>query len=133
MRNTITTSTSRVGTYYQLSAGLAAQVLNTGWVGFVRGDYRFGDNIEGWTGNAGVRYNFISGTAAPMGKMVVKGPRIPAPLYNWSGFYIGGHFGVAQGRGADRVRRHRATRSIPGSAAISPAARRVSTSNTVRS
>ena len=55
---TSTNTTTRVGTYGQYSLGLAAQVANTGWLGFVRVDYRNGDNIEGWTGNAGVRYQF---------------------------------------------------------------------------
>ncbi len=122
-----------MGTYYQLSAGLAAQVINTGWVSFVRGDYRFGDNIEGWTGNAGVRYNFYPERPAPMGKMVVKGPPIPAPLYNWSGFYIGAHGGVAQGRAHIEFFDPARTRSIPVSAVFSSAVKPGTTSNMVRS
>jgi hypothetical protein len=47
-----TNSTTRVGTYGQYSLGVAGQVANTGWLGLVRADYRNGDNIEGWTGNA---------------------------------------------------------------------------------
>jgi outer membrane autotransporter protein len=58
---TQTTSTSRIGTYGQYSLGVAAQVLNTGWLGYVRVDYRDGDNINGWTGNAGIRYQFTPG------------------------------------------------------------------------
>src|ERR1019366_10029223 len=57
-----TNSTTRVGTYGQYSLGLAAQVANTGWLGFVRVDYRNGNNIEGWTGNAGLRYQFTPET-----------------------------------------------------------------------
>ena len=93
------TATSRVGTYGQYSLGVAGQVIDTGWVGFVRGDYRKGDSIEGWTANAGLRYNFVP-ERAPVHKMVVKGPPIPtvAP-YIWSGIYVGGHFGVGQGEG----------------------------------
>ncbi len=34
------TATTRVGTYGQPSLGLAGQVIDTGWVGFVHGDYR---------------------------------------------------------------------------------------------
>src|SRR5262249_34942029 len=56
---TLTMNTSRVGTFGQFSAGLAGQLTNTSWVGFVRGDYRIGQNIEGWTANAGLRYNFV--------------------------------------------------------------------------
>ena len=70
-------ATSRVGTYGQYSLGLAGQVINTGWVGFVRGDYRKGDNIEGWTANAGLRYNLAPDAPAPVHKMVTKGPPLP--------------------------------------------------------
>jgi hypothetical protein len=34
-----TNSTTRVGAYGQYSLGLAAQLANTGWLGFVRVDY----------------------------------------------------------------------------------------------
>jgi hypothetical protein len=40
-------STNRVGTYGQYSVGVAGQVANTGWLGFVRADYRNGDRIDG--------------------------------------------------------------------------------------
>src|SRR5262249_55702565 len=70
----VTTSTTRVGTFGQFSAGLAGQLTNTSWVGFVRGDYRIGQNIEGWTANAGLRYNFVPEEAVAS-KMVVKAPR----------------------------------------------------------
>lgn len=97
---TVQNETTRVGTYGQFSLGVAGQVIGTGWVGFVRGDYRKGDDIEGWAANGGLRYNFVPDAPAPRGKMVVKAkaPPIVAP-YNWSGFYIGGHFGAAQGKG----------------------------------
>jgi len=91
-------NTSRVGTFGQFSAGLAGQLTNTSWVGFVRGDYRIGQNIEGWTANAGLRYNFVPEEAVAS-KMVVKAPRPVALAYNWTGFYLGGHLGIAQGRG----------------------------------
>ena len=60
-----TTSTSRVGTYGQYSLGIAGQVVNTGWLGFARVDYSDGDNINGWTGNAGIRYQFTPEMIAP--------------------------------------------------------------------
>jgi opacity protein-like surface antigen len=95
-----TASTTRVGTYGQYSLGLAGQVANTGWLGFVRVDYRNGNNIEGWTGNAGVRYQFtpemvaaVMPTKAPVKAM---GTVIP-PTY-WTGFYIGGFAGMAYGK-----------------------------------
>jgi opacity protein-like surface antigen len=94
----VTTSTTRVGTFGQFSAGVAGQLVDSGWVGFVRGDYRIGSNIEGWTANAGLRYNFVPEKAVAT-KMVVKAPRAVVAPYNWTGGYLGGHLGVAQGRG----------------------------------
>jgi outer membrane autotransporter protein len=94
-----TTSTSRVGTYGQYSLGLAAQIVNTGWLGFVRVDYRNGDNINGWTGNAGVRYQFTPELIASVMPVKFKAP--PHPFIgptNWTGFYVGGFAGAAAGR-----------------------------------
>jgi outer membrane autotransporter protein len=51
-------SVSRIGTFGQVSLGLSAQILNTGLAGFVRGDYRFGQNIQGYTAVGGMRYEF---------------------------------------------------------------------------
>jgi opacity protein-like surface antigen len=93
------TSTSRVGTYGQFSLGIAGQVVNTGWLGFVRVDYKRGDNIEGWTGNAGIRYQFTPEMIAAVMPVKVKAPPRPyiAPTV-WSGFYVGGFAGIAAGR-----------------------------------
>ncbi len=93
------TLTSRVGTYGQYSLGLAGQIVNTGWLGFVRVDYRNGEHIDGWTGNAGIRYQFTPETLAAV--MPTKAPRSPIPVIgvtNWTGFYAGGFFGAAAGR-----------------------------------
>jgi opacity protein-like surface antigen len=93
------TSTSRVGTYGQYSLGVAAQLVNTGWLGFVRVDYRNGENIEGWAGNAGVRYQFTpEAIASVMPTKAVKAPRAPIGPTNWTGFYAGGFAGAAAGR-----------------------------------
>lgn len=96
---TQTSSTTRVGTYGQISLGLAAQLANTGWLGYTRFDYRRGDNIDGWTGNVGVRYQFTPETIAAVmpTKIPVKAlqPRVTA--VNWTGFYLGGFFGVDYG------------------------------------
>jgi opacity protein-like surface antigen len=93
------TSTSRIGTYGQYSLGVAAQVINTGWLGFVRVDYRNGDHIDGWTGNAGIRYQFTPEMIASVMPVKVKAPPHPylAPT-NWTGFYVGGFAGAAAGR-----------------------------------
>jgi opacity protein-like surface antigen len=92
----VQSSTSRVGTYGQFSAGIAGQVVNTGWVGFVRGDYRTGDNIEGWTATGGLRYNFLPAAVPPV---ITKGPAVPPVLavVNWTGFYVGGFLGADWG------------------------------------
>jgi len=49
---------SRVGTFGQIGAGIASQITKTGVLGFIRGDYRFGDNIQGYALVAGLRYQF---------------------------------------------------------------------------
>jgi opacity protein-like surface antigen len=93
------TSTTRVGTYGQYSLGLAGQIVNTGWLGFVRVDYRDGDNIRGWTGNAGIRYQFTPEMIAAV--MPVKVKAAPRPFIgptDWTGFYVGGFAGAAAGR-----------------------------------
>ncbi|SRR6266540_2589404 len=92
----VQSSTTRIGTYGQFSAGIAGQVVNTGWVGFVRGDYRTGDNIEGWTATGGLRYNFLPAAVPPV---ITKGPVVPplVTVVNWTGFYVGGFLGADWG------------------------------------
>jgi opacity protein-like surface antigen len=93
------TSTSRIGTYGQYSLGVAGQIVNTGWLGFVRVDYRDGSHINGWTGNAGIRYQFTPEMVASVMPVKVKAP--PHPVVgptNWTGFYVGGFAGVDVGR-----------------------------------
>jgi outer membrane autotransporter protein len=51
-------SLSRVGTFYQVGVGVSAAVANTGLVGFVRGDLRWGDNLDGASVVGGLRYSF---------------------------------------------------------------------------
>ncbi|EAQ36013.1 outer membrane autotransporter barrel protein [Nitrobacter sp. Nb-311A] len=92
-------STTSIGTYGQFGLGIAAQVLNTGWLGYLRADYRTGSNIEGYSLNGGLRYQFspdqIAG--APMFTKAVKAPVMAGP-YNWTGLYIGASAGVLNGR-----------------------------------
>jgi opacity protein-like surface antigen len=97
---TQTTSTSRVGTYGQYSLGIAGQIVNTGWLGYARVDYRNGNNIDGWTGNAGIRYQFTPETIAAVmpTKVPVKAVRPAVTMVNWTGFYVGGVLGGAAGR-----------------------------------
>jgi hypothetical protein len=80
-----------VGTYGQFALGTAAAILNTGWLGYARVDYRVGDEIEGWSVNAGLRYQFTP-DPAPAGSR--GGPQSAAWRdYNWTGFYLGGSGG----------------------------------------
>ena len=51
-------SATRLGTFYQGSGGASVQVSKTAISGFVRGDLRWGDNINGWAVLGGGRYAF---------------------------------------------------------------------------
>jgi hypothetical protein len=51
-------SVTRLGTFAQFGAGVSGQVLNSGFLGFLRGDYRVGENISGYALVAGMRYQF---------------------------------------------------------------------------
>lgn len=93
-------STDRVGTYGQFALGVAGQLVGTGWLGYIRGDYRTGDQIEGWSLNGGIRYQFTPDglPMAPKG-LIGKAPPLPVvTAYNWTGFYIGAHFGAINGK-----------------------------------
>src|SRR5215467_5247814 len=95
-------STSSLGTYGQFGVGIAARAVDTGWVTYLRGDYRTGDNIEGWSINGGVRYQFAPGaTASGRAPVIAKAPIYKAPTaqaaYNWNGFYIGAYLGADWG------------------------------------
>jgi opacity protein-like surface antigen len=87
---TATVKTSRVGTYGQFGIGTAAILGNTGWLGYGRFDYRTGENIDGWSVNAGLRYQFTPG---PVRASIKDAPAIAAAGYNWTGFYMGGFAG----------------------------------------
>ncbi|NNM72740.1 autotransporter-associated beta strand repeat-containing protein [Enterovirga aerilata] len=50
--------TDRVGTFGQVGVGVSAQVLDTPFLGYIRSDFRFGDRLEGYAVNGGVRYQF---------------------------------------------------------------------------
>src|ERR1700730_2851870 len=95
-----TVSTSSLGTYGQFGLGVAAQFVNTGWVSYLRGDYRRGDNIEGWSLNGGLRYQFVPDPTA-RGPLIAKAPIYKAPAvqaaYNWTGCYIGAYLGAGWG------------------------------------
>ena len=92
-----TSFTSREGTYGHIGLGLAGVILDSGWLGYVRGDYRFGDNIEGLSVNAGLRYQFTPA------KDIVAGLKDGGDAggyrgaYNWTGFHAGWNTGSVWG------------------------------------
>jgi outer membrane autotransporter protein len=93
-----------VGTYGTYSLGAAGQIKNTGWLGYLRVDYTNGNNIEGWTGSGGIRYQFTPEPPRPA--LITKAPvkAAPGPVnfpVNWTGFYVGGVGGGAFGGHAD--------------------------------
>ena len=86
-------TTSTLGTWGQVALGVAGQMPGSGWVWYARGDYRFGENVEGWSANAGLRYHYVPEPILA-GKMVTKGPAISvSTAVNWTGFYIGASAG----------------------------------------
>jgi len=93
-------SSTTVGTYGQFGVGIAGQLVNTGLLGYVRADYRTGDNIEGYSVNGGVRYQFSPEpvVAGPRYAKAVKAPIFAQTAYDWTGFFVGGSFGVLNGR-----------------------------------
>jgi opacity protein-like surface antigen len=89
-------STNNIGTFGQYSLGISGQVLNTGWLGFARVDYRDGPNMNGLSGTGGIRYQFTPGQAPVY---PVKAPVYKAPdLINWAGLYVGAIGGAQYGR-----------------------------------
>jgi opacity protein-like surface antigen len=93
-----TVSTGSLGTYGQFGLGLAARLVDTGWVSYLRGDFRTGDNIEGWSVNGGLRYQFVPDpVAAAIAKAPIYKAAPAATAYNWTGFYIGADAGAAWG------------------------------------
>jgi opacity protein-like surface antigen len=86
-------ATTSLGTYGQFGLGIAGLVMNTGWLGYVRVDYRTGDNIEGWSANGGLRYQFVPEALAGRPEFV---KAVPAG-YDWTGFYVGWYVGADSG------------------------------------
>ncbi len=82
-----TQTVGRVGTYGQFSVGSAFQLPNTGWLSYIRADYRTGENIQGITLNAGLRYQLNPDTGSLKDDGGLKDA--PAPEYSWTGPYAG--------------------------------------------
>ncbi|MDB5560312.1 MAG: outer rane autotransporter barrel, partial [Enterovirga sp.] len=96
-------SSGRIGTYGQFAAGIAGRILETGWLGYVRGDYRVGDRVEGWGVSGGLRYQFTPDVVAAR-NIVRKGydpvpeilPQLAGPV-SWTGISLGGSLGATWG------------------------------------
>ena len=96
-----TISTTNVGTFGQFSAGVSAQLTQTGWLRFARLDYRDGDKLQSLSGTAGIRYQFTPDMVVASHGLPVKAPVFKAPVMtrvNWTGFYVGGIAGADYGR-----------------------------------
>ncbi|WP_165937826.1 autotransporter-associated beta strand repeat-containing protein [Methylobacterium segetis] len=50
--------TNRIGTFGQVGVGITGQLLGTDLLGYVRGDVRFGERLDGYSINGGIRYPF---------------------------------------------------------------------------
>jgi opacity protein-like surface antigen len=93
-----TMTTNNIGTFGQYSLGISGQLVNTGWLGFARLDYREGPNMNGISGTGGIRYQFTPGAVAPA--YPVKAPVYKAAnVMNWAGLYVGAIGGAQYGRG----------------------------------
>ena len=90
-------TTSRIGTYGQFGVGSAFQFVNTGWLGYGRVDYRTGDNIQGVSVNAGLRYQLNSETASLKDGGGLKDGPSDWSGYNWTGPYVGASAGGTRG------------------------------------
>jgi opacity protein-like surface antigen len=90
-------SATNIGNYGQFGLGLVTVLPNTGWLGYVRADYRTGDHIDGWSMNGGVRYQFSPSHPVITGRSAEPSPVIVPPAYNWTGFYLGPQLGADWG------------------------------------
>ncbi|TPQ30114.1 autotransporter outer membrane beta-barrel domain-containing protein [Bradyrhizobium guangdongense] len=96
-------SSTNIGTYGQIGVGVSGQVVGTGLLGYLRADYRNGSNIEGYSLNGGIRYQFTPEMISPTpmyAKAPVKAPVAVVTPYDWNGFFIGGSAGILTGRTA---------------------------------
>jgi opacity protein-like surface antigen len=78
---------ARTGTYEQFGGGSAFQFADTGWLGYIRADYRTGSDIQGYSVNGGLRYQLNPGMA---GLKEGAGSKYSSGAgYNWTGPYAG--------------------------------------------
>lgn len=92
-RYLVSLQTSRPLSFDQISIGSSFAFLDTGWLGYVRGDYRTGTDISGFSFSGGLRYQFTP-FGAPINAIPTKAPIMAARTYDWTGFYLGGFVGT---------------------------------------
>ena len=91
-------SSTNIGDYGQFGLGVVAILPNTGWLAYVRGDYRTGDHIDGWSMNGGLRYQLNPDHPVVTGRSAdVPGAPLPVAAYDWTGFYLGPSLGADWG------------------------------------
>ncbi len=91
-------SSTNIGNYGQFGLGLVAILPNTGWLAYVRTDYRTGEKINGWAMNGGLRYQLNPDHPVVTRRSAdVPGVPLPVAAYNWTGFYLGPSLGVDWG------------------------------------
>lgn len=90
-------SSTRIGTFGQYSLGISANVLDTGWLGYARVDYRNGENIESVSINGGIRYQFAPAPQVSPPSTPRRSAKAPEATFSqrWTGFYVGGFAGGA--------------------------------------
>jgi opacity protein-like surface antigen len=89
---------TNIGNYGQFGLGIVAILPNTPWLAYVRGDYRTGDHIDGFTMNGGIRYQLNPAHPVVTGRSAdVFGAPLPIAAYNWTGFYLGPSLGADWG------------------------------------
>jgi outer membrane autotransporter protein len=93
------TATTNFGTFGQYSLGVSGQIINTGWLGFARVDFRSGPNLDGVSATGGIRYQFTPEARAPMvvKAMPTKAPPAASAPIAWTGWYIGAYGGAEIG------------------------------------
>lgn len=112
-------SATNIGNYGQFGLGVVTVLPNTGWLGYVRADYRAGDHIDGWSMNGGVRYQFSPAHPVITGRSAEPSPVIVPAAYNWTGFYLGPQLGADWGY-TDWTFRNVGTKTFPRFAGVLP-------------
>jgi opacity protein-like surface antigen len=90
-------SGTNIGTFGQYSLGVSASIADTGWVGFVRGDYRNGPNLNGWDATGGIRYQFTPRQIPVIPVKARPSTVAPPAAVTWAGLYVGAFAGAEEG------------------------------------